>query len=307
MASPLTSSQFVRLLDQRLREVSEAKYNDLPSMIPKLYRMIDSDSAWDEFYSIGAVPDIPEFTGSLSTLGIAPGFHTQIEAKEFAAEIISQRKLIDDKKYSVLDAQAEGLMGAAHRVKEKKGMRTFGYAFSTAFDFMESEEGVALCSSSHTTKAGTSTSSGFDNSGTSAMNKTSVAATRVLMRKFKNDISERIDVGDDLMLVYPDELDETAYEIVKTPAGYDTAGKDANYAYGRYSLCPYPRLSDVDANNWFMVWKSQMKKDLLWIDRVMPEAKNTVDYSTYALRQAIYFRCAAGFQDWRWVYGHVVT
>jgi len=291
----------------RLREVSENKYNELPSMIDKLYRVMSSDSAWEEFYGVGAVPDIPEFNGFLSSLGIAPGYHTRIEAKEYAGQIIAERKLIDDKKYSVLDGRAEGLMEAANRVREKKAMRQFGYAFSTAFDFMESEEGVALCSSSHATKAGTSTSSGFDNAGTTAMSKTSIAATRLLMRQFRNDISERIEVGDDLALVFPDNLHETAYEIVKTPMGYDTAGKDVNFQYSRYELIPYLRLDDVDTNNWFMVWKSQMKKDLIWIDRVKPEPKNTVDWDTYALKQAIYFRCAAGFQDWRFIYGHQVS
>jgi hypothetical protein len=59
----LDSAQFVRLLDARLREVAEGKYKSLPSMIPTFYRMVDSDSAWEEFYSVGAVPDIPEFYG----------------------------------------------------------------------------------------------------------------------------------------------------------------------------------------------------------------------------------------------------
>jgi len=307
MGSPLDSSQFVRLLDQRLRSVSENKYKDLPSMIPKLYNTLPSDSAWEEFYGIGAVPDIPEFNGKVSWLGIAPGYHTKIEPKEYSGGILAERKLIDDKKYAVLDGRAEGLMASAHRVKEKKGMRPFGYAFSTAFDYMESEEGVALCSSSHTTKSGTSTSSGFDNAGTSAMSKTSIAATRLLMRKFRNDISERIEVGDDLAIVCPDNLADTAFEIVGTPAGYDTAASDKNMAYGRYEVIPYLRLDDVDTNNWFMVWKSQMKKDLIWIDRIAPESKNTVDFATYQLQQAVYFRCAAGFIDWRWIYGHVVS
>lgn len=307
MGSPLDSSQFVRLLDTRLRECSEARYKELPSMIPKLYRVLPSDSAWEEFYNIGAVPDIPEFNGKISWLGIAPGYHTKIEPKEYAGGILAERKLIDDKKYGVLDARAEGLMESAHRVREKKGMRVFGYAFSTAFDYMESEENVALCSSSHTTKAGTSTTTGFDNAGTSAMSKTSIAATRLLMRKFKNDISERIEVGDDLAIVCPDNLADTAFEVVGTPRGYDTAAQDKNMDYGRYEVIPYLRLDDVDTNNWFMVWKSQMKKDLIWIDRISPETKNTVDFQTYQLMQAVYFRCAAGFIDWRWIYGHEVS
>jgi len=307
MGNPLDSAAFVRLLDLRLREVSEAKYKDLPKMVPKLYRVLPSDSAWEEFYSVGAVPDIPEFNGRLSYLPIYPGYHTRIEPKEYAGGIQSERKLLDDKKYGVLDGRAEGLMEAAHRVEEKKGALTFSQAFSTAFHYQSSEEGVSLCSSSHATKSGTSTASGFDNSGTEALSKTAVAATRLAMRQFRNDISERIEVGDDLALIVPDNLADTAFEIVKTPAGYDTAASDVNMAYGRYEVIPYLRLDDSDTNNWFMVWKSQMKRDLVWIERIKPELENIVDFETKMLKHSVYFRCAAGFLDWRWVYGNLVS
>ena len=307
MASPLDSSQFVRLLDERLLEVAENQYNELPSMIPTLYRTINSDSAWEEFYSVGAVPDIPEFTGKLTSLGIAPGYHIKIEPKEHAAEIQSERKLIDDKKYAVLDGKVSGLITAAQRTREKYGARAFSRAFSTAFDFMTSEEGVSLCSSSHTTKSGTSTSSGFDNSGTSAISKTSVAATRLLMRRFRNDISERISISNNLAIICPDNLADTAYEITNTPKSLDTAEGNVNPQYQRYKVIPYMLLDDTDTNDWFMVDLDAMKKSLIWIDRIKPEIKNTVDFATYILRIAVYFRCGYGFLDWRWIYGQNVT
>lgn len=307
MGNPLDSAQFVRLLDKRLRMVEEAKYKELPSMIPSIYSTISSDSAWEEFFSVGAVPDIPEFTGALSYLSVAPGFHTKIEAKEYAGGIQLERKFVDDKKYSVLDARAEGLTIAAHRTREKLGVRPFAFAFSTAFDFMSSEEGVALCSSSHSTKSGTSTASGFSNAGTSALSKTSVAATRLLMRQFRNDISERIEISDNLALIVPDNLADLAGEIIGTEKGYDAADQTKNMDYKRYKIIPYLRLDDYDSNNWFLVDLDAMKRDLMWIDRIQPETKHTVDYETYMLKYAIYFRCAYGWKDWRWVYGHAVS
>ena len=307
MGNPLDSATFVKLLDTRLREVSEAKYKDLPTMIPKLYRIMPSDSAWEEFYSVGAVPDIGEFSGRLNYLPVYPGFHTRIEPKEYAGGLQSERKLFDDKKYSVLDGRAEGLMESAQRVREKKGALIFTQAFSTAFHYQSSEEGVSLCSSSHTTKSGTSTTSGFDNSGVSAMSKTAIAATRLAMRLFRNDISERIEVGDDLALIVPDNLADTAFEITQTPAGFGTGHLDKNMAYGRYEVIPYMRLDDSDANNWFMVWKSQMKKDLVFIDRIKAELENTVDFETKMMKHSVYMRLAAGFLDWRWIYGHNVS
>lgn len=307
MATPLDSSQFVRLLDNRLREISENPYPEISRMIPELYKTIKSDSAWEEFYQIGAVPDIPEFTGKLSALGISPGYHLKIEPKQYAGEVQFERTLIDDKKYAVLDSVAEGLMTSAIRTEEKLGARPFTRAFSTAFDFMTSEEGLALCSDSHTTKAGVSTSTGFDNAGISAASKTAVAATRLLMRRFKNDIGERIDIGDDFAIVTPDNLADIFEEINRTPKGLNSAEGTVNMQAGRYKIITYPRLDDVDTNNWYMVNLSAMKKALVWIDRIAPEVKRTSDFSTYMLRIAIYFRCAYGFTDWRWIYGHNVS
>jgi len=69
-------------MDNRLRDVAEAKYKDLPSMIPRLFNMLSSDSAWEEFYSVGSIQDVPEWNGQLTYHGIAPGYATRIEPKE---------------------------------------------------------------------------------------------------------------------------------------------------------------------------------------------------------------------------------
>lgn len=307
MGSPLTSAEFVRLLDERLKEVSEAAYMDLPSMIPMLAKEISDDSAWMEFFEIGDVPDIPEFNGKLSYLSIAPGFHTKIEHKEYAAGLMFERKLIDDKKYPVLESRTSGLMKSAQRKREKAFVRNFAYAFSSAFDFMEREEGVALCSSSHTTKSGASTASGFDNAGTSALSKTSVAATRILMRQFRNDIGERIDRGENFALIVPDNLADLAMEINGTKSGYDTAADTINTQYKRYEVIPYLRLDDYDTNNWFMTDMDMQKEELMFADRIKPELNNIPDFETFALKSSVYLRFATGFKGWRWIYGHQVS
>jgi phage major head subunit gpT-like protein len=300
MANPMLSSQFVRLLDKRLREVSEDKIDELhkkESMIDRMYKVIPSDSAFEEFFQIGALPDIPEFSGKLSYLSISPGYYTKIEPKEYAGGVMFERKLLDDKKYAVLDDRAGKLANSAHRVREKLAVRPFAYAFSSAFDFMTSEEGVSLCSGSHTTKSGTSTSSGFSNSGTSALSKTSVAATRILMKKFRNDISERIVIEPDTLVV-PDELYDTALEIVGTDKGLNSAEGTINVHKGRYDVIDWMRLSDYDTNNWWMVDSKLMKEFMVWVNRIPPEPHNTIDFETFSIKHSIYMRVANGFLDY---------
>jgi phage major head subunit gpT-like protein len=309
MANTIRSAGFVRLLEETLTEVADQakQFAELGAKIPELYNVTTSNSAWEEFFSVGTVPDIPQFTGRITSLAIAPGYYMRVEHKEYAGELQWARTFIDDKKYGVLSVSSAGMMESAVRTKEKLGVRTFSNAFSTAYDFHTSEEGVALCSSSHTNKSGAVTTSGFDNAGTSALSKTSIAATRLLMRRFRNDRGDRIQMSDNIGLIVPDNLEEAAWEVVNTQKGLDSAEGNENFHKNRYTIIPYMRLDDYDTNNWYMVDMNAMKRDLIWYDRVAPEFNSVVDYETFVTRMSIYFRCSYAWKDWRWIYGHNVS
>ena len=306
MGSPIISENFIRLLDTRLKEVSSKTWDELPSQKGELYRDVPSDSAWEEFFSVGAVADIPAFNGKLEYLTQSPGYLTRIEPKEYAAGLAFERKFLDDKKYAVMSDQVESLTVAAQRTKAKIEVDPFAYAFSSAFSYMYSEEGVSLCNDSHTTKSGVSTASGFDNAGTSAMSKTSIAATKLAMLRFRNDIGERIVTNPDT-IVCGESLADTALEIVGSEKNPDNANNTINTLYKGYKVLVLKRLDDYDSNNWYLVDSRQMKKHLMWIDRIAKETKMTVDFETMMLKWSIYFRCGNGWNDWRFIMGHAVS
>ena len=316
MANPLNSAQFMRLMDDRLRIVYKDKYKFLPSMIDRFFGVISSDKAWEEFFGIGSVPDIVPFNGKLEYLSMAPDFYTRIEPKEFAGAIAVERSLLDNDRYGVIKSRQDGLVESEHRVREKYGVQPFAYAFSTAYSFMpENEEGVSLCSSSHLTKADVSTSSGFDNSGTSALNKTNIAATRIIMRQFRTNIGERtLDCEPDMIIV-PDNLFAAACEALGYDADTgamsaldpDSANNKINSQYKRYTVVPHPLLDDYDTNNWFMADSKKMKQYLLWVNRIAPEIETTRDFETKQFKQSIYTVWGHGFTDWRWIMGQAVS
>ncbi len=301
-----TSSAFPRLLKADLREVSENRFKELPRQGEKFYRVLNSDMAAEEFYDVGGLPDVQEFNGKISYAGYSPGYHVKIEPKEYALGTQTERKFIDDNKWGVLRSHAMDLVDSLGRTREKKRARIWNYAFSAAFDYMQSEEGLSLCNSSHTTKSGTSTSSGFDNSGTLALSKTSVASTWLAMRQFRDMDSERIEMDDSFALIVPDTLGDAAEEIVGTVKSLDTAEGNVNPQYGRYRVERYMRLDDYSTTNWFMVNWTLMKKYLLWIDRIAADPNTTIDFETLSVKHSIYSRWGSGFKDWRWIYGHVV-
>jgi hypothetical protein len=309
MAHPILESSFPKLFDKRIREVQENVWEDLTkteSFLDQLYRVIKSDSAVEEFAAVGAVPDIPEFNGVLQSLPVYPGYYNKIEPKEFGAKLMWERKFIDDKKFPVMMADAEGLFTSAFRVREKYAAKGFNNAFSAAFTFLTSEEGVSWCSSSHTTKSGAATTTGFDNSGTSALDKTSVAATYLLMRRFKNDIGERISINPDLLIV-PDTLGDKADEIVGTPAGLYSAEGTINVQKGRFKVIRYRLLDDTSTKNWFMADSRMLKRINLFIDRIKPETDTDIDKNTLMTMVSIYFRLGCGPIGWQALYGHEVS
>jgi hypothetical protein len=308
MASPLTDRQFTRLLDDRLDEVFFMHHGaDLDENIETLFNVQTSDKAWEELFGMGDIPDYSEFLGTISYSAVFPGYHTKVEHKEFANGIQVTRKLLDDDRYDVIEGMAGRLGESARRTKEKYGCRPWAYAFSTAYDFMTSEEGVALCSNSHTTKAsGVSTTTGFDNYATTAFSPAAVEAARIAGNKFRSDIGERLDMNFDTIIV-PDELAEDAWELISSAGKVDTDNNNRNWHQGKYRLLIYKRLSDYDANNWFMVDYNKMKNQLYWFNRIATEFGNTQDFDTFIRKYRGYFRISYGWKDWRWVYGHEVS
>ena len=306
MANPVVSETFIRLLVADLREVNEDKFQAFEKTLDMVFGKLPSDSAWEEFFEVGGLGDIPRFSGKVTTLGISPGYYTRIEPAEFAAQVQFERKFLDDKKYNVIVDTAGKLKLSAVRTREKIAVEPWTNAFSAIFNYMSSEEGLSIANALHTTKSGVSTTSGFANAGTSAMDKTSVAATYLLMRRFKDMDGERIGVNADA-IVCPDSLRDKADEIVKTKSGLYSAEGTINTQYGRFKVIPIMRWDDTSTKNWAMVDTSLMKENLKWIDRIPAETHVNVDLKTFMTEYAIYLRFGWGVRDWRYGYFHAVS
>jgi hypothetical protein len=312
--NPILSAQYIRLLDKRLKKVWERPFSELTQMIPQIFNVMSSDSAWEEFYGVSSFPDTPEFSGQLEYFGLNPEYLFRVEPKEFAMGVQIERKFHDDKKYNVMDNMVGGLSESLIRTQEKYSVEMFANGWSNAYTFGYSEEGVALLGS-HTTKSGVPTTTGFSNTGTLALSKTNIAATRLLMRRFKGSIGQRIEIDPDTIIV-PDSLYDTACEIVgydpRSGANSDRDPDSAHYGrinanYKRFKVIPWMRLDDYSTKSWYMADSRQMKKHLYWLNRVSAEYKMTVDFENFMTKHSGYSRWGAGFDEWRWGYGNQVT
>ncbi len=193
---------------------------------------------------------------------------------------------------------------SAKRTREKHGARLWNNAFSNDTLFYVNSEGVPLCSDSHTTTSGASTSSGFDNKGTSALTATAVAAARIQMRGFRGDQAEKIDVIPNELWI-PVDLFEEAFEIVESLGKVDTAENNRNVHKGVYTIKEWLYMTDV--NNWFMVDSELRGQSVFWTDRVAMEFAFAEDLDTLVAKWRGYMRYALAHADWRWVLGSQVS
>lgn len=306
MASIHNREQFQNLVNNKLMTLRADVLKEPDDIIPKLFKVAKSQKAFEEYFEIGTVPDVPRFNGSLTYLSIAPGYYTKIEPVRYAAGLMFDPDLIEDEKYGKIFGDSKQLMIGDSRRRNKDGVRVLSNSFSIAYDFMTSEEGVAMCSTSHSTKAeNVDTSTGFSNAGTSPLTRTALAATRLAFYRFKNDVGELITPSGKWTLIVPPELEETAYEIVKTPKGYESGEGTVNFHYGMYEVMVVPWLTDT--NNWWLMDSAAMKDNQIWIDRKRSEPNAWVDNETFVLKVSLNNRRAYGHLGWRHAYGHQVS
>lgn len=310
---PNVSIQYTKILFEGLKKVSVDRqtFVEQANMIDKVYTRVSSDKATEEFYSVGQVPDVQDFTGRFSELSMVPGYSTKIEAKQFGGFVETERTLMDDEQYGVmtLGSIEAGLVDAANRGREDSAVKVVANATSSSYDFITNqEEGVALASNSHTTKrVGVSTTTGFDNLGTSVLNKTSAAATRILMRKFKNPLGRRYSTNRRWGLLVSDSNEFKAGELNNTPWGLDSGERTVNMQASMYQIIVWERMEDFSVSNWAMVDLDMMKKNMIFLDRIKGETERERDFMTKAIRQSIYDRYSLGFIDWRHIFWHQVT
>ena len=310
---PNVSSAHTKLLFEGLKKVSVDRqtFVEQSNMIDKIYTRVSSDKVTEEFYSVGQVPDVQDFTGRFSELSMVPGYSTKIEAKQFGGFVETERTLMDDEQYGVmtLGSIEAGLVDAANRGREDSAVKVVANATSSSYDFITNqEEGVALASNSHTTKTvGVSTTTGFDNLGTSVLNKTSAAATRILMRKFKTPLGRRWSTNRRWGLLISDSNEFKAGELNNTPWGLDSGERTVNMQASMYQIIVWERMEDFSVSNWAMVDLDMMKKNMIFLDRIKGETERERDFMTKAIRQSIYDRYSLGFIDWRHIFWHQVT
>ena len=312
--NPINQARFIELVRKGWDKVKQEATDEYPELHQKetlkdvLYSEKKLDSAFYEEYGISGMGDIPRFNGTLTQLDVSPGYGLRIEPAEFGAYVEVERKFWHNNLYPVMKNWATQFLTANHRTKEKAAIKGYARLNSAAFDFMPwNEEGVAIASTSHTTKnSGVSTSSGFGNLGSSAFDPTVVEATRILMRGFRGLNGEISYINPD-GFIGPTSLDKKFEEVNATPKGLYSAEGTVNVQAGKWQYKTSQYFNDYSTKNWIMVDWAALKRASLWISRMAPEDGADVDFMTKRLKFSLFDWWGYGFNNWHPFYFHQVS
>jgi phage major head subunit gpT-like protein len=300
------SAQWAELLEPGLRSIFYKQVDALAASAkaPQFYNVQGSLKASEYALGVGGFGDWTEYKGAIEYDNFDKGYKTTFTHTEFARGFAVERKLVDDDQYSIINTRPAGLALAAMRKREKDAADIFNYAF-TASGVHLGADSQSLCDGAHPASPA-NTGSTQNNSGTSALSAAAISATRLLMRAFKDDRGELIQVMPDVLLV-PPELEETAYIALGTERKVGTADNDLNFVNAMgLRLVVWDYLTD--ANNWFLIDSGLAKQHLWWFNRVPLEfaIDPQSDYQLIAKYRG-YMRYSLGWSSWEWIYGHAVS
>jgi phage major head subunit gpT-like protein len=303
------SSNWSELLTPQLTEAFYVGFTDngrRASMIPNLYRMENSERAFEEHIGVGQFSSAGwsfEKTGRVQYDERNKGFLKRYTHAEFAKGFLVTRKLIDDNLTSIALDDATDLGDAAFRKREKSAAALFNNAFSASgVDddgfALAGPDGAALVSDSHPRSAADSTNQ--DNLYTSAFSRDAVRTIRTAMMQTTDDTGDLLNVMPDTLLV-PPELEDDALIVIRSALDPTTAFNAVNPQAGRFNVMSWHYLTTAD--NWFMIDAPRMKRDLIWYERIPVEFGAEEDFDTFQKKFRAYMRYSRGYRDWRWIAG----
>jgi hypothetical protein len=303
----MTSNSMSFLLDEIVSDVAFEKFYSDAYMMPALYTMRASSRRRERSASFSGLRrfEVKLAGQAPSTDEMNEQFEKNFTHTAYAKLVPVERELIDDQEFGMIEELGTQIGAAGNFSIEVDASAIFRDAFAGATH--TAEDALSICNAAHLNVDGLNSQS---NSGSTALSMAAVKTTRSAMRNFTNYKGDLLSVRPDGLVVPPD-IEEDAWEIVRSTGKPNTTNNAANFYNGMFQLYSWDFLStgisDGDANNWFMIDSRLMKQNLIWYMRVPLEIYGTGDLETGTRKVGGYMRYSWGVKDWRWVYGHSVV
>lgn len=291
----ISSATWPSIVQKDLSLIFLRKFRDIPSMLPLIYRFKKAEQGIEYDLETGDIGLVPNFDGQITYDSIGEGYKKSVQETEYALGLKVTRRLLRNDLYGVVQDKVQLLAQAFKHLRETRGAYPFVNAFNAAFT---TGDGLSLCNSAHTSPVGGANQS---NTSTSAFSAANVQANRVAMKKLRtNRDNPMVNIPDTLLV--PMDLEEKAYEIIKSMGKVDTANNNRNYHEGKYKLIVWDNYL-TSATNWFMLNSDIMKQQLVFREWEPVQFFRSGEFDTLVSKYAGYTSFEVSSVEWRWIFG----
>lgn len=294
----VTQSSVSYLFDEVTSEVAFESFYDMPFLHPALYSVRGSAGRRERASSLGG---LGRFNSKAETVDADQATITQQFQKTFthtayALQIPVSREVVDDEEWGFLQEIGMELGQSAAQSMEIDAFALFNDAFDGAS--YTAEDSLSICNGAH---LNADSGNSQDNDLANAFSVAGVKATRTNMRKVTNAGGLKVAVNPDELLV-PVDIEEDAWEVVRSAGRPDTANRADNMYNGMFTLYVSPFLTDT--GNWFMMDSRLRARNLVWYMRTGLEIFGDGNLSAGTKTIGGYYRESHGCKDWRWICGN---
>lgn len=300
MPALATQSNWPRIVQKDLSIVFDDQYRQNESMLGAICTMKDATQGTEYDMEVGDIGELSEFNeGSIQYSSPTEGYRKAVEEVQMALGMKVTRQLLRNDLYNVLRQRAAALADSARDRKESVGASPFVDGFTSVFTTGDT---LSLFNTAHTNRQNALTQS---NRGTSAFSPAAVDTVRIAMSKFRTNMNNKMAVRMDTLIV-PTDLNERAYELIKSSGAINTANNNRNYHQGKYNLIVWENYLS-DANNWFAADSKLMKRYLIYREWEATQFFRSGEFDTMVSKYATYQSNNISCVDWRWGHGSIVS
>lgn len=284
---PIAKKQFVLALGREVKMTRDMFFD-----------VVSSDKLRETYFDYGDLGNMPEFDGTTQYESWVQNYEQQIVAKLFRKGISIDYKFIRTDQQNVTKDASRMLGLCARRRVGGDAMMPFNSAFDGSYT---TRDGLALCHTAHTSNVGGATQG---NKGTVAFSPAALEAVRILMRQFRTNRDNEMDIMPD-MIVGGVTLDGPFQEVLGSTLVPNSANNNINIHKGKYTAVTSIRI--VDQNNWWVIDKTLMKQFLKWnkVDDI--DFKQDSDFDARASKMVVDAFYGHGPTGWEFIYGNDVA
>lgn len=293
---PIGTQNFGELLEPGLRVIYGQTYKRYQSKFPIVFDVEASQKAFEESLSLTGFGQIPEKVQGQSVSYVNPkqNWVHRLTNVTYGLGYIVTREMFDDDQYGKIRKYTKSLAVSVNDTREAVAADVLNNGFGTTV--RSGGDGKALLDTGHLLGAGGT----YKNELTTAADLDATSFEQALI-----DIGDLVDDAGLLVnlnpkrLIVPNELDWTATKLLDSTLDPDSGNNAVNPAKSRVPYTVWNYLTDPDA--WFLT--TDAMDGLVWYNRRMPEYTRDNDFDSENAKFKTTYRCVAGWDDPRGIFG----